>query len=131
MSNEISLSINLQVNNGNFKFQSTPQSFKDDQSVANGLVPGAIVVTTSAVEVVLSTLTVPGWVYIYNYDSTNYVSIGLWIGGVFYPFGEVGPGKPGVFKLARDILTANTNAAKLYLKANTATCHVLVAAMEK
>jgi hypothetical protein len=131
MSNEITVGAYLKVNNGNLQFGSTPSSFKADQATANGPTPGSILATTAGVTVSLAELTVPGMCQVTNLDSTNYVSFGLYIGSTFYPFGEVLPGESNVFRLARDILTANAGAAVLRVKANTANCYVNVSAFDK
>lgn len=130
MSNEISVVANLQVANGGLTYNNK-NSFKVDQATKNGPTPGAITVTTGGVTASLAQLTTPGSVIMTNTDATNYVRYGLYIASTFYPFGEIGPLETAIFKLARDILTANTPAAVLRLVANTASCVVKLDVFDK
>lgn len=131
MANEFNIGASLKLANGSLKYANQVTAFRADQTTKKGPTPGTIAATTSGVEVSLAALTTPGFAVIQNTDTTNYVQYGLYISSTFYPLGELLPGEVNIVRLARDILTANTAAAKLYLKANTATCSVLVQAFDK
>ena len=132
MANEWTIQSTATVSNGNLKYSHRPAAFRLTQTTKNGPTPGAVSATTSGVTVSLAQLTTPGIVILTNTDATNYVSIGLYTGGTTYrPFAEIAAGESYVFKLARDILTANTADSVLRLKADTATCIVMVQAFDK
>lgn len=131
MTNEFRITAAVQLRNGNISVNTLPVSYNANQTTANGPTPGMVTATTSGVTVSLAQLTTPGFLMIQNTDATNYVQYGLYISSTFYPLGELLPGEVNVLRLARDILTANTGAAVLRLKSNTASCLVLVQAFDK
>lgn len=111
-----------------------PSSFRADVTGAKGPTPGAIDVTTAGVEVDLTELSTPGFCRLMNQDDTNYVRYGILDidGATFHELGELGPGESYVLKLSRLIgKTVGTADEGLFLKADTATCVVLVEAFEK
>lgn len=137
MSNEIRVNGTLQVTNGNLSYQSKPTSFLDNQSVANGPAPGTITATLAGTLVNLSQLAKPGYCWFQNLDSTNTVEVGLAIGGFFYPFFRLGPGKflPGMQLseyFGEDVGTGTSGTAftpgvaQMMIKAITAPCDVRV-----
>ena len=130
MTNEFTIKSGLTLSNGSLTHQTYTNSFQCDQTTKNGPTPGAISVTTSGVTVSLSQLTTPGIVVMRNLDATNYVRWGLYISSTFYPCGKIKPGEQYVFRLASDILTANSGAAVLRMVANSATCIVKVEAFD-
>lgn len=110
-----------------------PSSFRATVTGTKGPTPGAIDVPTSGVEVDLSELTTPGFCRLHNQDDTNYVTYGIIDidGNTFHELGELGPGESYVLKLSRVIgTTVGTADEGLFLKADTATCSVLVEAFE-
>ena len=131
MSNEFTISAQIKLNNGNLQYTGAPASYQANQTTQNGPTPGAVTATTGGIDISLTQLTTPGFVQITNLDSTNYVTFGLHDGSTYRPLGECLPGETAVFRLARNILTANTAADKLYLMANTANCNCLVNAFDK
>ncbi len=135
MSNEIRLTGSLSVNNGNLQYQSRPNSLLADQSVANGPSPGTITATLYGTVVDLSQLASPAYTWFQNLDSDNAVEVGLDIGGLFYPFLELGPGEFTTVKLSTYFGsevgtgtsgTAFAGSARLMVKALTAVCDVRV-----
>lgn len=110
-----------------------PSSFRATVTGAKGPTPGAIDVTTSGIEVDLTELTTPGFCRLMNQDATNFVTYGVIDidGSTFHELGELGPGESYVLKLSRLIgKTVGTADEGLFLKADTATCVVLVEAFE-
>ncbi|WP_010584449.1 hypothetical protein [Schlesneria paludicola] len=122
MANEATVTANLKVVKGKLQYQSQPTSYQADISVANGPSPGAVTVTTGAgVDINLSQLATPALTRVANLDSTNFVSIGLKIGGTYYPFMELKPGESQVIRLSRTVLAAAT----VHAVANVASCVIL------
>ena len=91
-------------------------------------------------DVDFSELTIPGLCRLMNLDATNFIEFGIWDpeGGVFYPLGEIGPGKTYTIKLSRNLQeefgtgtgTTGADTNRLRIKADTAACNVLVEAFE-
>lgn len=143
MANEYRLSLSLYLKSGNLEWQSRPSAFTFDQvNSAKGPVPGAITVDTFGVDVDLTELTEPGAILLQNLDATNYVEWGLYedANGLFLPIGELAPnGPPAFFYLSRNAFedyagtgTGTTGPLnRLRLKANTASCVVVVSAFER
>lgn len=128
MANEVTVRAVLTIRKGNLVFASNPQQYSADASTAKGPVPGNVLATTSGVNVDLSGLTTPGFAFLHNLDSTNYVEYGIHDGSTFFPLGELLPNEFTIVRLARNILAGSN---ELRLKANTASCNVSVSAFEK
>lgn len=132
MSQEIQVRQSLLIRNPpnglGLYYQSQPQSFNTNQANANGPTPGAITAITSGngTEIIMSALTTPGMMHIMNYDQVNFVRLGLVISSVFYPFAQILAAETYVWRIDPTILTANTAAAQLWIKADTLACKVLV-----
>lgn len=139
MADEAQIRSSLQIEVGKLEYQSKPTAFKADVSVAGGPTPGTILCTTDGTDVSLSELTIPGLCRIQNLDNANFVEVGIWDGVSYYPMMELLTGETFVFRLARDLGeefgtgTGTTGAAinTLRIKADTASCEVLVEAFEK
>lgn len=147
MANEATIIVSLGIrvpdanNNILLDYQSRPTSFRVDVSEARGPTPGTILATTDGVDVDLSLLTTPGLCRVTNLDDTNYVVFGRWDNDntLFYPMIEVGPSESYIFKLAQDIgseysgtgTVEGGNTSTLRVKADTASCYVLVEAFER
>lgn len=122
MANEITITGNLSCTNGTFSFATRESSKQANQSAVGGGGPGVVSCTTSDTVVTLGNLTTPGWGFIKNLDSTNYVEIGPTSGGAIVPFIKLLPGEFAIFRLAASVT--------LRSQANTATCKVLFAFLE-
>lgn len=102
--------------------------------------PGMLIVPTTGRDVYFTELTQPGWCYIQNLDSTNYVQVGIYDPqtGVYYPLLEFPPGIGYPVKLTRNLQEqyagsgTGTTGPENYLriKANRASCRVIVDAFE-
>lgn len=140
MANEISVSVSLQINNGNLQYQSRPTAYQDDQGSARGATPGLTQVSTSGTDIDFSKLTTPGYCWLQNLDSTNYVTLGVYEPDTdfFYPVIELPPGaKPQLFKLSRFLVRESTGTgtlvgynSRLQLRANGGICDVRVDCFE-
>lgn len=120
MANEIRISASMSVDNGNLSFSQNYGSKAYDQAAVGGPSPGMIEVGTTEEQQTFSELTAPGWVTIQNLDDTNFVlwgfSTGVY-GGKLLAGDTAGP-----FRL-------NTSTS-LFLKADTASCRIVVNALE-
>ena len=125
MGNAFSIVSQLKQTNaaGQTTYQSLPNSFTATQTNANGPSPGMITATTGGVNVSLAQLAVPALCRIMNTDTTNYVTIGTYVGSTFTPFLELQPGESFVLRLSRSILSGSAN---LRAVGNTASVNVLV-----
>jgi hypothetical protein len=90
------------------------------QTAEGGGNPGIIDVTTSEVTVSFGSVT-PGLILVYNLDDTNFVEMGFATG--VYPL-RLPPRLATNSKAAPAVFTRQSGT--LYLKADTATCKVLV-----
>lgn len=82
-----------------------PRSFTlDQEGDFLGPFPGAVSVPLTGYDVVIPTGVVPGMIEIWNQDATNYVEYGVYepANNVFYPVGEVGPGKSYRWYMSRN-----------------------------
>lgn len=143
MADEYRLTLSLFLKSGLLQYQSNPTAFTFDQEgQAKGPVPGAITVDTFGTDVDLSELTNPGAILLQNLDANNYVEWGIYedANNLFLPLGELPPGgPPAFFYLSRNAFedyagtgTGTTGPLNtLRLKANTASCIVMVSAFER
>lgn len=125
MANEASVRSGLEITKGNLKYRSFPNEFRADVTGSKGPLPGAVTVTTGGTDIDLTGLGTPGFCRLGNIDSTNFVEYGIWNGANFYPLGEIGPGECYTIKIARNF------ADNLRVRANTASCVVVIEAFEK
>ncbi len=121
--------------------RTSPSTALIDVDGLKGPVPGDVTVATTGTDIDLTQLTEPGPCWLLNRDPTNYVIYGIWDTerNVFYPLGELPPGLPASFYLARTLgeeyagvgtgTTAPTNRLRMY--ANGASCVVCVKAWER
>lgn len=141
MANEARVQTSLQIVNGNLKRTGQASVFNADVTGAKGPVPGAFTASTSGTDVDLSELTTPGFCVITNLDATNYVEYGTYdvANSKFHPLGEIGAGEAYLIKFSRNLFEEYTGAGtgttadinRLRIKANTASCNVVVEAYEK
>lgn len=108
-----------------------------DVSGTAGPTPGSIPVSISGTDISLSALSgPPGWMRVYNQDTTNYVIWGPYDPDtdVFYPICEIMPGEEYAVRLYRFFLRESTGTgtlpggynSTLRFQAHTATCQVTV-----
>lgn len=142
MADEITIRNSLTIRNGNLVYQSPTTQFSQDMNRVGGPTPGQLSITTAGEEVLFGELTTPGMVRITNIDATNFIEWGIWDSAAseFIPIGEVLPGEAHQFRFSRNLRSdysgvgtgTGTDASthSFYLKANTATCKVIVEAFE-
>lgn len=141
MANEATITSRLTIRKGNLQYDSSPSQFRADVTAAKGPSPGAITVTTAGVDVDLSVLENPSLCRMMNLDETNYVEYGVTDpeNNLFIPLGEIRPGESYILRLSRNLQTeyvgtgtgTGDSTNRLHLKANTASCVVLVEAFEE
>ena len=134
MSGQAQIRSGLQIVSGAVNYNPLPNAFNATVVGANGPTPGAILVATEpGTDVNLSELTkFGGFCRILNLDPTNYVTVGVESGGVFYPFMEMLPGEFYFFRMSRKIQQdyPGTGTAQgsttMRIVAKVAACRVLV-----
>lgn len=124
MANEATINSHVQINDSaNLQYALGERQFTADITGKFGPAPGAFAASTAGVDVDLSEFTTAGYCRIKNLDGTNFVEVGIYSGGTFYPLMELLPGQFYVIRLSRNIGT-------LRVRANTASCNVIVEAFE-
>jgi hypothetical protein len=120
VSNEISYTFQILLNNGTLKDQYASGSISATQSVA-ALVRNvqSIAVTPAYTALDLGsvgTLGTPGFAVFQNLDLVNFVEIGIDVGSVFCPFMKLKPGEQGMLRLGTTApwARADTLAVKLF-----------------
>jgi hypothetical protein len=143
MANEITVNCALNITAGNLKFRSQPTSFRADITAgAMGPSPGAFTAALAGTHVDFSALTTPGMCVIRNFDTANYVMVGIHDGTEFYPLLELLPGEAYALRLSRYIgRSVGTGVAgtaaydggtyTLMVKSTVAPCKVSVEAFDK
>ena len=121
MANEITLTVGLQLVNGNLRVQ-FPQVASQYTQTTSGLSDQVLSIGTSEENVSFTDVTTPGVTVLHNLDSTNYVEYGMSDAGTMKTLGKLMPGDKHVLRLA-----ASTT---LRMKANTAACKVRVLCLE-
>lgn len=96
MANEISGSFQLSVQNGSL-VTTRSHSFNTDQATARASSAVQNIPTTAGGTALVfnASLTTQGYAYFINLDATNYVSIGVQVGGTFYPLARLKGGASG------------------------------------
>jgi hypothetical protein len=156
MSNEISVTMTLNVKNGGLNFTSAPSAFTDNQSVIGGPSPDTYVIPAAGIDLsftqilgnIYAPITSPGWCWMCNLDPTNYVTWGMRDAnaGTWYPIGELDPidsqgnAHPHLLKLSRFIneemagtgTHQGVNVATLHFRPNNRTaCKVRICIFER
>jgi len=112
MANEISYQFQTVLNNGELSDSYSSGSLAADQSTAKVMRSGGSIGTVAAGDVLGGAdLTELGLAVFKNLDDTNFVEVGVQVGGTFYGFAKLEPGEAGVVRLV------NTN---IYARADTA-----------
>lgn len=142
MAKEGAVTCQLTVRKGKLNYMSSPTAtFQFDVSTAKGPSPGMVVVPTTGRDIYFSELTTPGECFFMNLDDINYVEVGIYDPQtkLFYPFMELGPGQGRSIPLTRNLgeqysgsgTGTTTPENYLRIKANGASCNVIVDAFEK
>lgn len=76
----------------------------------------SIPTTAAGTAIDLASISSSGWAIFENLDSTNYVELGVQVGGTFYPLVRLLAGEKVAFRLS--------SAATLYARSNTASCNL-------
>ena len=113
MANEITVSWSLSVAKGNL-VDSAQKNFRANLSTSAPVRASNVQNIGHAAHeaVVIGDIATLGWATFQNIDATNYVELGVDVGGTFYPMARLNAGESCVLRLAQGIT--------LYAKANTA-----------
>lgn len=127
MANEITLGISITVAQGNdFKESISISGQKYNlASTQARMDSGVIDVATGATLVPISAnlgTDGPGFIYLENFDPTNYVTFGTKVSGTFTPVFMLGPGEFGLFKLAPAMYASSSS--QFWAEAHTATVSI-------
>lgn len=143
MANEVNVRTALTIRKGVLDYRSNPQTFNADMvtNSPKGSCPGSFTATLEGVAANLTELTTPGYGWMQNLDSTNYVEWGIRdpATDAFYPLGELAPGETQVIHFSRNLLESYTNTGtgttgsvnQLWFKANQAACNIMLHAFER
>lgn len=118
MADEITITTGLKVSNGNLVVTLPNRFTKFDQTTARGGGPGTVAIGTSEETISFGDIS-PGWVRMTNLDDTNYVQVGF--ATTDYGFRLLADKGTALFYLE--------SGATIYAKANTASCDVLIEAL--
>jgi len=111
MADEITTYCSLSVTNGELSLPGVGGSIKVDQTTARGGGPGAVTIGTSEEAISFGDIS-PGYVFIKNLDSTNYVEFGPESGGSMVVCGRLKAGEQCLFRLGGSVtLRAQANTA--------------------
>ena len=113
MSDEITVSLAMQVTNGNYTSGQIRENGKTFDQAAVGCHEGIAAIGTTEESLSTGDITTEGWLFLKNLDATNYVQ---WGGSTGVYIGRLEAAESAMFRLEP--------AATVYLKANTASCNV-------
>jgi hypothetical protein len=138
VADEATITSQLVIRKGHITYQSQPAGFTADVDGTNGPTPGAVTATVAGTVVSLAQLDNPGLCRVMNIDATNFVTVGVDDGLRFFPLMELLPGESYVFRLSRYLneeftdtgTGTNSDVNYLMVKADTASCVVVVEAFE-
>jgi hypothetical protein len=138
VADEATISCQLTIQKGHLQYTSLPASYTETVNGTKGPTPGAITASIEGTFIDLSQLTRPGLCVFINLDTTNFVTLGVYDGGNFFPVIELRPGKPQRVRLSRYVnqefvgtgTGTNTDVNRLMLLADTADCVVRVDGFE-
>jgi len=116
MSNEVTITAAVKVANGNLSEDWSKRNLKVDQAAANAAGSVQSIGFAAHEQIVLTDIGTAGYAFFKNTDATNYIEIGLDVGGTFYPFAKLKPGEPGVIRLATKVIYAKANTAAVKLQ---------------
>ena len=127
MADEITVSLKMFAENGNYVSSRTTLNRKLDQAAAGER--GGIQNIGTTEETLDSTgLTTPGLLFVENLDTTNYVEIGVLDGGSYRNMGRLVAGESA--EAGGMCLIPVAPSVTVQLKANTAACNVRYAWLE-
>ena len=116
MADEIKFTIEGEVTNGAYKEVLSRTRYEFDQD-AIGDYSAVVSVGTSEEDLGVADVTVNGWLYLKNLDTTNYVTWGPKSAGAMVAMGRLEPGEFALFRMAPSSVTlrwvANSAAVKV------------------
>lgn len=126
MADEISFAFSFKATKGALTETVARNGLKFPMAASSPRTSGQVqnISTTQEIVTIPADLTVPGWCYLANFDTTNFIQIGVLVSATFYPLARLGPGECFMIKL--DPAMVVTGASVLYAKADTAACDMQV-----
>jgi hypothetical protein len=127
MASEIRVTAKLDVAKGSFKAPDTEAVVAFDQTGDGGGVPGQIISTVAGLDITPFTgITTPGWAKFKNTHATDYVELGIFVGGTFYPVFRMEAGEPLMGRIA----PALAGASQIRMKSGTGNAKVIARVYE-
>ena len=116
MANEITFQFQLMLNNVSLKDQYSSGSIAANQATM-ALVRNVQTVSNvaPAQALDLGSVITPGFAAFQNLDATNFVDIGAYVGGTFYPFMRLKKGEQGMLRLSSNAPYALADTAPIKL----------------
>lgn len=121
MADEIKLTVKGKVANGSYKTDWNLGQLSITQS-AVGAASGVQAIGTSAENIAGGDVSTPGYLFLKNLDSTNFVEVGKDVSASFEKLIKLQPGEEAVFRVA--------DSTTIQLKADTAACDVMYLLLE-
>lgn len=116
MSNEVSYQFQIILNNGKLKDQYASNSITANQATAALMRNVQSISNTAPAQALdLGSVVTPGFAVFQNLDATNYVDIGVYSGGSFYPFTRLKAGEQQMVRLSTNAPYALANTASVSL----------------
>ena len=118
MANEITLRWNLTATKGSLSRTKRPASQSITLSAASPAVSGGVISVgfASHEAIPLGDLAAVGVAWFANVDATNYVELGVDVGGTFYPFVKLKAGESYPLRLGSSAPYAKANTAAVKLE---------------
>ncbi len=141
MADEARVNSGLYITADNLYYKSLPVNFTADVTGRKGPTPGALTIPVGGKEISLQELTVPGLCRVVNYDTANYVMLGVYLRALhlFVPFMRLLAGESYVFRLdaafgeeyvGTGTGTTADDVVSLFAKANGGNVNITVDAFE-
>jgi hypothetical protein len=115
MANELKLTLDARLENGDFKDAFQPGQINVDQAAIGAHRPVAIIGTSEEV-IATGDVSTLGWLILRNLDATNYITWGPESAGAMVPIGRLEPGEWAALRLEPGVtIRAQANTAQCKL----------------
>lgn len=102
MANEITVTMRINVANGSLRHREEPGPIQVNQSGTTAAGGSQSIPTTAAgTAVSVGSVSTLGYAYFRNVDTTNFVEIGVQVGGTFYPLMRLNAGEAAITRLSQ------------------------------
>lgn len=113
MANELTLNLKVKYEKNGI---TDSRTFSDNADVSGTPICGGVqTIGTTEEALAVGDVATKGYARFKNLDATNYVEIGSYVAGAFYPLVKLKAGKPAVFPLSAVTVYARANTASVNL----------------